>query len=66
MILNIRLHMKGATLSSMTLKVLSLVQGTSWKLFGISSKRGLPQLSLRISYMQFGIHVFAFQMKLLI
>ena len=28
-ILNIRLHMKAATLSSMTLKVLSLVQGRS-------------------------------------
>ena len=29
MLLNIRLHMKGATLSFMTLKVLSLVQGMS-------------------------------------
>jgi hypothetical protein len=51
--------MMEATLSSMTHKVLSLVQRRRWKLFGTSFKRSLLQPSWRISCMQFGILTFA-------
>ncbi len=43
------------TLSSMTLRVLNLVQLRNWRLPGSSLKRSLQKLSWRISCMQFGI-----------
>ena len=55
MILSMKLHIKEATLSSMTHKVLSLVQRKRYRLFGTSLKRSLLQPSWRISCMQFGI-----------
>ena len=45
MILDIRLHTLGVTLSSMTLRDLNLVLLMNWRLFGISLRRGLQKLS---------------------
>ena len=55
MILSIKLHTLEVTSSSMTLRVLNLVQLRNWRLFGSSLKRSLQKLNWRISYMQFGI-----------
>jgi hypothetical protein len=45
MILSIKLHTMEATLSSMTLRVLNLVQLRNWRLLGSSLKRSLQKLS---------------------
>ncbi len=55
MILSIKLHTLEVTLSSMTLRVLNLVQLGNWRLLGSSLIRNLQKLSWRISSMQFGI-----------
>ena len=60
MILSIRLHTLEVTLSSMTLRVLNLVQLRNWTLLGSSLNRGLQKLSWRISCMQFGILIYPF------
>jgi hypothetical protein len=54
MTLSIKLHTLDVTLSSMTLRVLSVVQLRNWVLFGSSLKRSLQRLSWRINCMQFG------------
>ncbi len=54
MILSIKLHTLEVTSSSMTLRVLNLVQLRNWRLLGSSLKRSLVKLSWRISCMQFG------------
>ena len=53
MILRTRLPPLEATLSSMTLRVLKLVQGRRWTLFGNSLRGDLLQLSWEISCMPF-------------
>ena len=55
MILSIKLHTLEVTLSSMTPKVLNLVQLGNWRLLGSSLRRRLEKLSSKISCMQFGI-----------
>ena len=45
MILNIKLHTLGVTLSSMTLRDLNLVLLMNWRLLGILLRRGLQKLS---------------------
>ena len=55
MILSIKLHTLEVTLSSMTLRVLNLVQLRNWRLLGSSLKRSPQKLSWFFSYMQFGI-----------
>ena len=55
MILSTRLPTQEATLSSMTLRVLNLVQVRRWRLFGNSLRKGPLQLKRRIIYMQSGI-----------
>ena len=45
MILSIKLHTLEVTLSSMTLRVLSLVRLRNWRLLGSSLKRSLQKLS---------------------
>ena len=45
MILSIKLHTLGVTLSSMTLRVLNLVPLRSWRLLGSSLTRSLQKLS---------------------
>ncbi len=60
MILSIKLHTLEVTSSSMTLRVLNLVQLMNWRLLGSSLKRSLQKLSWRISCMQFGILLYPF------
>ena len=55
MTLGIKLHTLAVTLSSMTLRVLNLVQLMNWRLLGSSLKRSLQKLSWKTSCMQFGI-----------
>ena len=45
MILSMGLHMMGATLSSMTLKALNLVQRKRLRLFGTSLRSNLPKIN---------------------
>jgi hypothetical protein len=45
MTLSTKLHTMDATLSSMTLRVLNLVQERSWSMFGSSLRSGLLKLS---------------------
>jgi hypothetical protein len=45
MTLSTRLHTMDATLSSMTLRVLNLVQERSWSMFGSSLRNDLLKLS---------------------
>ena len=58
MILSIKLHTLEVTLSSMTLRVLNLVQLRNWRLLGGLLKRSQQKLSWRINCMQFGISGF--------
>ena len=60
MILSIKLHTLEVTLSSMTLRVLNLVQLRNWRLPGSSLKRSLLKLSWKISCIQFGILLYPF------
>ena len=57
MILSTRLPTQGVTSSSMTLRVLKLVQVRRWGLFGNSLRSDLLQLSSEISCMPFGIYI---------
>ncbi len=58
MMLSIKLHTLEVTLSSMTLRVLNLVQLRNWRLLGSSLKRSLIRFHLsKIVTMQFGISV---------
>ena len=58
MILSMGLHMMEATLSSMTLKALNLVQRMRLRLFGTSLRSDLQHINCKISCMQFGKHLY--------
>ena len=59
-ILSIKLHTLEVTSSSMTLKVLNLVQLRNWRLLGSLLRRSLQKLSWKTSCMQFGTLLYPF------